>query len=94
MLLGLRGRFCGSCKRSTAPLGPMEEIMWNFQTDTRTENERYLEEHLEQERQWRQKEEDRRRQERERQRTERKQMYEDSLRSADNWRESLFWLTN
>lgn len=63
--------------------------MWNYQADNRTENERYLEEQLERERQWRQEEEDMHQQYLERQRNERKQMYEQSLRMADNWLEAL-----
>lgn len=63
--------------------------MLYFQKDTRTENEKYLEEQLDRERQWREEEQERWRRERERRRQEIKEDYESSLRTASDWHESL-----
>lgn len=57
--------------------------------DNRTENEKYLEEQLEQERRWRDEEQERQQQERERRRQERREAYEWELREANDWHDAL-----
>jgi len=63
--------------------------MFYGHNDNRTENEKYLEDQLEQERQWRREAEKRREQEREQRLEERRQMRDWSNRHADDWPESL-----
>lgn len=59
---------------------------WN---DNKTDNERYLEEELERERQWRRDEEEARQREREEQRRWRREQAQMDARTADNWREAV-----
>lgn len=57
--------------------------------DDRTENEKYLEQQLEQERRWRDEEQERQQQERERRRQERREAYEWELREANDWLDAI-----
>lgn len=63
--------------------------MWGFPDNNKTENERWLEDQLEQERQWRREQEEQARREREARREEARMRAQESYRQADTWPETL-----